>query len=51
MTNAQLHRSDVPGLPETLGLEDGYGSAVLGLDKTSGVTRVAGRHMDVGHAT
>lgn len=51
MTNAQLHRSDVSGLPETLGLENCHGSTVLGLNEPPGVSRIAGSHMDVGHAT
>jgi len=51
MANTQLNQSKVNGLPETLGLENGHGSAILGLNEPPGVSRIAGRHVDVGHAT
>ena len=51
MANTQLNQNKVSGLPEALGLENGHGSAILGLNKPPGVSRIVGRHVDVGHAT
>ena len=45
------NQSESSDLAEPLGLENGHGSAVLGLDKPSGVSRVASRYTDVRYAT
>ena len=38
-------------LAETFGLENCHRASVLGLNKPPGVSRITGRHLNVGHAT